>query len=216
MDALTSPPLVVPLPRPALGSAVRIPVGRHTLVLEAARGCHSLLWTDGVTARRHVLALPRDGHLTLQLRVPSSTVFVATRDVLLLAPRARLRGYVQVPLVPTVVWHDSAATSHVVLELRPRELAAEWDEVLGHTLHASSAWHTRFPVRSDEPRVVVPLHVRNDSNTVLSPPALAVQLGAAELRSKRGSIVVPPRRLVWTDTWHDVRRRPLDRQGVPA
>jgi len=215
MDPHSALPLLVPLPRPATGSATRVALGRHEVVLEAVRGGYALLWTDGKTARRHVLALPANGHLTVQLRAPRATVHVATRDVMVLLPGARCHGFVQVPLIPTIVWHDAAAVSHVVVELRPAELAAEWDEEHGHTLHCSSAWHTRFPLRADDPRVVVALHLRNCGRETLSPASLPITVSDDELLHKRGSIVVRPRRLWWNGRWQEVRAtgRVL---GVPA
>lgn len=205
--------LLMPLPRPAARAGTRLVLGRHELVLEQQRGTFSLLWNDGRRARRFLLGLPTMGHLTVQLRAPSLPLVVATRDPLVLAPGARCRGYLQVPLLPTIVWHDAAAGAHVLVELRPDDLTAEWDEARGHTLHAESVWHTRFPMRTDEPLAIVPLRLRNAAREVLSTASLPLVLRNGDLQPCRGALVVRPRQLVWSGEWHEVARR---RSGVPA
>src|SRR5687767_11334556 len=66
----TSPtlPTLVPLPRPVRGGCTRVRLGSAEVILEAVRGGHSLLWTNGREARRYAIGLHRDGQLTLQLR----------------------------------------------------------------------------------------------------------------------------------------------------
>lgn len=202
----------MPLPRPADRAATRLALGRHELVLEQQRGTFSLLWNDGCRARRFVLGLPPAGHLTVQLRAPAQPIVLATREPLVLAPGARCRGYVQVPLLPTVVWHDDAAVAHALVELRPDDLTAEWDEARGHTLHAESTWHSRFPVRIDEPMAIVPLRLRNATRDVLSAASLPIVLRQGDLQSCRGALVARPRRLVWSGEWHDLPRHSI---GAP-
>jgi hypothetical protein len=174
-----------------------VQLGSSELILEAVRGGHSLLWTNGRTARRHALGLADFGHLTVQLRAPKLPVHVTPRELMTLAPGARLAGYVQVSLVPTLQWHDENGQSRVLLEVHPEDLAAEWDEDHGHVLAAASPWLVRFPMRNGEPRVVVPIRLHNDSHDVCSPAALPMQLDDAELATLRGCIVARPRRLRW-------------------
>ena len=185
------------LPRPGRGSSARVQIGSNELVLEHVRGGFSLLWSDGREARRHAIGLPAHGELTLQLRLPRLPVRVVTRDMLTLAPQGRLRGYVQVPLVPTLMFRDGLGTTQTLIELPPRELAAEWDDQAGHTYRVSSPWHVRFPMRSGEPRVVVPAWLHNCSTEVLSPAQLPLQLAVEDLHELRGSVVAQPRRLRW-------------------
>ncbi len=198
MEPSPTLPLQTLLPLPARGSNARVRVGSSELVLEHVRGGFSLLWSDGREARRHALGLPGDGELVLQLCLPRLPLCVVTRDVLTIAPRGRLRGYVQVPLVPTLVFRGRSGEAHTLIELPSRELAAEWDEANGHSFRVSSPWHVRFPMRSGEPRVVVPMWLHNVSPGVLSPAFLPLQLRDADLHELRGSIVARPRRLQWT------------------
>lgn len=191
------PSLIVPLPRPARGSATRVQLGAAELVLESVRGGHTLLWSDGRQARRYTLGLADEGQLTLQLKAPRLPVRVVTRDVLAVVPGGRLRGYVQVPLVPTLMWHDALGHGHALIELHPSELQAEWDDVVGHSFQSPSPWHVRFPMRNGEPRAVVPIHLVNTGDTVLSPGHLGVTFADDELAMLRGCIVAAPRRLRW-------------------
>lgn len=197
MDVSPSPSLIVPLSRPARGGGTRVQLGAAEIVLESVRGGHTLLWSDGRQARRYTLGLADEGQLTLQLKAPRLPVRVVPRDVLAVVPGGRLRGYVQVPLVPTLMWHDALGRGHALIELQPGELQAEWDDVVGHSFQSPSAWHVRFPMRNGEPRAVVPIRLVNQSAAVLSPGHLAIALSDDELTPLRGSIVAAPRRLRW-------------------
>ncbi|HEX5050951.1 MAG TPA: hypothetical protein VFZ65_04190 [Planctomycetota bacterium] len=197
MDSPPVLPLVVALPRPARASSTRVHLGASELVLEATRGGHSLMWSDGREARRFSLGLANDGELALELRAPKWPLRVVVREVLALAPRGRIRGYVQVPLVPTVTW-NAAGETRVLIELPPRDLGVEWDEHEGSLCRCTSPWHARVPMRSGEPRAVVPLHVRNATAEVACPSHVPLRVVDEELVELRGSIVGRPRRLVWT------------------
>jgi hypothetical protein len=191
-------PTLVPLPRPARGGCTRVRLGSAEVILEAVRGGHSLLWTNGRDARRYAVGLHRDGQLTLQLRAPRLAVHVVPREVVGLVPGGRLAGYVAVSLVPTIVWHQADGASQVLLELHPADLAAEWDEAHGHSFTTASAWLVRFPMRNGEPRAVVPVRLHNPTRTIASPPAVPLLLRDDELTELRGCIVARPRRLVWS------------------
>lgn len=197
MNPAPTLPLLTKLPRPARGTSARVQVGSHELVLEHVRGGYSLLWSDGREARRHAIGLPRDGQLVLQLKLPRLPVCVVTRDVLTITPQGRLRGFVQVPLVPTLLFREESGSEHTLIELSSRELAAEWDELSGHLFRVSSPWHVRFPMRSGEPRIVVPIWLHNCADGVLSPANLPLQLAVDDLSELRGSVVARPRRLRW-------------------
>jgi hypothetical protein len=202
MQDSPSLPLSVPVPYPARGANTRIRLGSSDLVLESVRGGHALLWSDGRQARRYGLGLRPDGELHLQLRAPRLPVHCVPRDVLTIVPGARLRGYVHVPLVPTLTWTSPGAEPAVLLELPPNDLTAEWDEHEGHRFRCVSPWLVRFPMRSGEPRAVVPLSVHNLDDGMLSPTNLPLQLGDDDLVAMRGSVVVRPRRLQWrSGTW---------------
>jgi hypothetical protein len=206
-------PVLTKLQRPARGGSSRVQVGSHELILERGRGGDSLLWSDGREARRHALGLPDRGELLLELRVPRLPVRVVARDQLILAPGGRLHGYVQVPLVPTLLLREPLGQQRVLIELPNRELAAEWDERAGHTFRVVSPWHLRFPMRSGEPRVVVPMWLRNRGDEVESPGDLAIDLTTTPLHELRGSIVVQPQRLTWGA--HAERVAPGTRKVAP-
>lgn len=186
-----------PLLRPPRGGSTRLRVGRFELVLEAVRGGHSLLWGDGQRARRYAVGLGDVEHLSLQLRPPAWPCRVVMRETLLLTPGARLRGFVQVPLVPAIVGHLANGQDLQLLELANADLDPEWDERFGTTFRVASSWHVRFPMPVGDARVTVPLSLRNDAAEMFSPPDLPVSLVRADLHELRSTIVAKPRRLRW-------------------
>lgn len=188
------------LPRPVRGSSTRVQVGCHELVLEGVRGGHALLWSDGKDARRYAVGLGDDGELELQLRTPRSPVHLVLREVLAMAPQARLRGYVMIPLVPTIVWRGASGREAVLVEFASRDLEAEWSEDTGAICRAVSSFLVRFPMRGGDARAVVPLVLRNETDAVCSPGFVPLQLHDEELVAIRGCLVVAPRRLVWHGT----------------
>jgi hypothetical protein len=170
--------------------------------MEHVRGGHTLLWSDGRDSRRYVLGLRSDGQLQLQWAATRLPVRCVVRDVLSVVPGGRLRGYLQLPLVPTMVWTAADGSRELLIELLPRELAAEWDDAAGHLFRCQSPWLVRFPMRSGEPKVVIPVVLNNADAAVLSPAHLPLALRDDELVSMRGSVIVRPRRLRWVgDTW---------------
>lgn len=213
MDNTSSLQFETPLPRPQRGSSTRVRLGANELVLEAVRGGQSLLWSDGREARKFALGVPTAGDLWLELRAPQAPIRVALREVMAVVPGGRLRGYLQVPLVPTVVWRTVDSAPLTVVELLPRELAAEWDDAAGATCCCTSSLHVRFPMRSGDPRAIVPVVVRNLGRDLLSPPHLPVQFRDAELVALRGCLAVAPRRLLWNDGWRQPGPAAV---GVPA
>jgi hypothetical protein len=166
-------------------------------VLEAVRGGHALVCSDGREARRFAIGLGPGNELTVELRAPRLPVRLLPRDTIALAPRSRLRGYVQVALVPTIVCHSVTGSSRVLIELPPRELAPEWDDRLGTVLRVVSALHVRFPVRGAEPKAIVPIRFVNPTSDVACPGHVPLTLLDAELKSLRGAIVAAPRRMAW-------------------
>jgi hypothetical protein len=208
MEDPIAQPLSVPVPLPARGDSSRIRLGSSDLVLEHVRGGYSVLWSDGRQARRYALGLRADGALELHWRAPRLPVRCLPRDVLSVVPGGRLRGYVQVPLVPTILWVGADGGRQLLIERLPSELAAEWDDVDGHLFRTDSAWHVRFPMRTGDPRAVVPVILHNDDDAVLSPAHLPLQLLDHELVAMRGSVVMRPRRLRWLGTsWAEAPAR---------
>lgn len=185
------------LPRPRRGSSERVPLGGQEMVLEGVRGGFALLWSDGKQARRYQLGLPAVGELWLQHRVPALPLAVALREPIVLAPGARLRGYLQVPLVPTLWWVATAGQPLQMLELPVAELAAEWTAEDGSSHRSVSPWHVRFPLRTGDLRGVLAVTVCNRSAQVLSPEFVPLQLRDDELRKGRDNLLLQPRRLVW-------------------
>ncbi|MGE3175050.1 MAG: hypothetical protein AB7O97_20650 [Planctomycetota bacterium] len=185
-----------PLPRPGRGQSARFRLGRMELILEPVRGGWSLLCNDGREARTWSLGLTDDGELWLHCRVPRWPLRVALRDTLVLVPGARVRGYVQVPLVPTVRWRTRAQGEHTIAELLPPVLSAEWDQAQGTvTQRCNAPLLQRVPLADSEPRAVIPLTVRNESPRMQSPETLPVSLRDRELAPCRGHLVAAPRRL---------------------
>ena len=198
MDSPAVPSLIVPLPSPARGESARVRVGNAELVLEHARGAHALVWSDGRQVRRFVLGLGSQGQLAVALRAPRLPVQVVPREAITIVPGARVRGYVLVPLVPTLVW-QRGDQQRALFELVPDGLRALWDEDVGHVHRTNSTWMSRFPHRSDEPRAVVPVRLANTGDEPVCPAHLLLRVHDADLRPLRGAFVLPPQRLLWRD-----------------
>ncbi|MGK0202802.1 MAG: hypothetical protein ACI9S9_001874, partial [Planctomycetota bacterium] len=122
----------MPLPRPSPGTASRVQLGRAELVLEHSRGSYSLLWSDGREARRYLLGLSESGQLSVELRAPKLPVHIVPRELLTIVPNARMRGFMTVPLIPTVVWRDGLNQQQTLIELHQPNLQGHWDETSGH------------------------------------------------------------------------------------
>lgn len=202
-DATT---LALPIAPPARGSSVRARLGRYELVLEGVRGGHSLLWSDGQQARRYALGLGTFTQLQLELQPPPHPCRVVVRESLVLGPGGRLRGYVQLPLVPVLCGVDAQGRHAALLELGNQELAGEWDDARGVQFRVGSPWHVRFPMPTGEPRAVLPLWLKNVTGDVAQPADFVVHLAADELVEARSSVLARPRRLCWrAGNWQEVR-----------
>jgi hypothetical protein len=185
------------LARPGRGGSTRVQVGSSEIVLEATRGGYSLLWLDGRQSRRFAVGLPAQGELSLRFAAPRLPVRVVVRDTLMLAPRGRLHGYLQVPLVPTICWCGASGGAQRLVEFPREELAAEWDDRDGTVYRCVSPFHVRYPVPGATPRATVPVWLANPTQAVASPAFVPLQLEDAELRLLRNGVAVRPRRLVW-------------------
>jgi hypothetical protein len=119
------------------------------------------------------------------------------RETLVLAPGGRLRGYVQVPLIPTLFGLREGGAPVRLVEFTTGELAPEWDEANGLLLRTTGSWLVRFPMPTGEPRVVVPLRLRNDDAAVASPGECELLLRPEDLVELRGALITAPRRLAW-------------------
>jgi hypothetical protein len=133
--------------------------------------------------------------------------------VISLVPGGRLRGYLQIPLVPSLVWHRDGSRPSILIELPPRELAAEWDDREGHSFRCPSSLHSRFPMRelrSVRRRAGRALQSQWDRGVAAAHSAAAARRRLSELR---GTVVVKPRRLRWVG-----ERFAMDapRDGVPV
>lgn len=187
------------LPLPLRGQSTRLQLGANELVLESVRSGHTLLWSNGRDARRYHLGLRADGRLALRLRAPKLPLRVVLRDVLAIVPGGRVSGYLHLPLVPTLGWTGADGASFEVIELLPPDLQGEWDDETGPWLHCPTSLHVRFPMRTGDAKVVVPVRLHNDSRSLVSPAYLPVPITDPQLREKRGCVVVAPRRLRWTE-----------------
>lgn len=181
---------------PRNGGTSRVQIGGNEWIVEAARGSTQVLWHAGRDARRYVLGVPDHGVLELALVPPMFTVHVQVRETMALVPGARVRGYVQIPLVPRLEWHGADAAPCTLLEFPPDSLATEWEgQAIVHT--CVSPWFARFPMHGGEAVVTVPVRVRNDGREPCSPHHLPIALAARELYELRHRIVAAPRRLRW-------------------
>jgi hypothetical protein len=120
-------------------------------------------------------------------------------DPIALAPGGRLRGYVFVPLVPTVELRRAGHGPEVLAEILPPGLSAEWDEANGFLLRAESPFVLRAPVPTEHMRVVVPLVLRNGTARSQQVGAIPVHVTGAELVAMRRQWFAAPRRLVWSE-----------------
>jgi hypothetical protein len=188
----------MPLPRPTQGSASRVQIGRAELVLEHCRGSYSLLWSNGREARRYVLGLNASGQLSVELRAPRLPVHIVPRELMTIVPGARMRGFITVPLVPTIVWRDGLLPPQRLIELHPANLQGHWQEAIGHSLRCAASWMVRFPFQTGEPQVVVPMRLYNSLREPACPGELELRLADDDLIELRGAILVRPRRLEWT------------------
>lgn len=205
MPAATEPnPAVLarsmPLPRPSPGSASRVQLGRAELVLEHSGRSYSLLWSDGREARRYVLGLSDTGQLHVELRAPKLPVRIIPRELLTIVPQARMCGFITVPLIPTLVWHDERRKPQKLIELLQPNLQSHWDESSGHSIRSAASWMVRFPFQTGEPQAVVPLRLYNDTSDPVCPGHLQLTITDDDLVELRGSIIVRPRRLRWADS----------------
>ncbi|MBM3975171.1 MAG: hypothetical protein FJ301_13840 [Planctomycetes bacterium] len=203
------------LPRPPRGSASRWSCGACDGLLEAGRGGYAFLWSDGRwsdgrTGQRVHLGVPPDGELALVLAPPRSPVRVVLREPVVLAPGARLRGYVGVPLAPTLTWTDGDGVEHALHAFAAGDLASEWDERSGHVQVTTSPWFQRFPVRVGELRAIVPVRIRHAGRAPFETPFLPIGLAPADLTAARGALIARP----WSfqtvgDGLAERRRQPL-------
>lgn len=214
MDSPLSLRLALPLP--LRGQSARLQLGASELVLEAVRSGHTLLWSNGREARRYHLGLRADGELTLRLRAPKLPLRVVLRDVLAIVPGGRVGGYLHLPLVPTLQWTGADGASFDLIELLPPDLHGEWDEATGPWLHCPTALQVRFPMRTGDAKVVIPVRLYNDTSDLVSPAHLPMPITDAELREKRSCVIVAPRRLRWTKDGCVVATRDRCGQGVRA
>jgi hypothetical protein len=196
MPAEPTHPWTMHVPRLQRGQRWRAWLGRLELVLEATRSGCSLLLLEGKESRTWTLALPAAGELRLECRAPRWPLCIALADPLLLAPGARVRGYVRVPLVPTLCWLPAAGAALSLVEALPAELGAAWDEGNGTCVQrCTSPLLERPPAEAAWPFAVAPWSIRNDSARLQSPEALEMRLLDRELRRCGGHLLAAPRRL---------------------
>jgi hypothetical protein len=193
MDSLDRLARRTALPRPHAGGVTRVRCGPCDGLLERARGGYAFLWSDGRNGQRVHLGVDEAGELALELAPPRSAVRIVLRDPLVLAPGARVRGYVAAPLVPRLLWRDEHGVDHVLREFTPGDLASEWDERAGHVLVATSPWFARFPTRLGDLRAVVPVRLRHGGRAPFEPEWLPIGLAAGDLTELRGALVTRPR-----------------------
>lgn len=185
------------LPRPERGASSRFRLGRLELVLEPVRGGYTLLCLDGNGARTWSLGLSADGELWIECRLPRWPLRLGLRETLAIVPGARVRGYVQVPLVPTLSWRREGQRDCTVCELLPHSLAAEWEDATNQVVQrVDSPFLQRTPLPHEQLRAIVPISVRNRSEVVQSPERLPLALRESDLGECRQHRIASPQRLV--------------------
>lgn len=195
MEALLTPFAPLALPRPERGRSLRVRAGAMELVLEAMRGSLRLLCLDGSETRNWVLGLPEDGELSLCCRAPRTPIVLAWTQSVVLAPGGRVHGYAQAPLVPTLVFAHEGH-QHVLTELLPRQLQAEWDAQAGTCVQRwPSPLAHRLPPPGNELRAIVPLSLCNVTSALQTLTHVQIQIHDGELRHLRGHAIAAPRRL---------------------
>jgi hypothetical protein len=200
MPAEPTHPWTMKLPRLQPGMRSRVWLGRLEFLLEATRAGCTLQVLDGQERRTWTLALPRDFELRLECRAPRWPLSIGLEHPLLVAPGARVRGYLRVPLVPTLRWLPPAGEPVTVAEVLPDDLSAEWDEAAGTCVQrcTSPLWAAP-PADAAWPFAVVPWSIRNDSPRLQGPEALALELADHELRRCGGHLLAAARRLRFRD-----------------
>lgn len=185
------------LPRPSRGVSSRFLLGRLELVLEPVRGGYTLLCLDGSGARTWSLGLAADGELWIECMLPRWPLRVGLRETLALVPGSRVRGYVQVPLVPTLSWRRAGQRDCTVCELLPHSLAAEWEEATSQVVQrVESPFLQRTPLPDEQLRAIVPIAICNRTETVQSPEQLPLSLRECDLATSRQHRIARPQRLV--------------------
>lgn len=211
-------PLRQVVPLPTMGETVRIEKGQLHLLLEHTRGGFLLVSHDGTHSRRFRLGLPAEGTLELRVRPPDYRVLVQVREVLCLAPRGRLRGYVTVPIQHRLVWVSPAGAVEALVDLPSPELNTSW---LGEGQEGGYAHAAPSPFFADrrgpelQQRSLVPVSVVNATDTVVRPAHLGITLRDRDLVPLAGRLMAAPRRIVFTS--HDRQTesvRPLPRNGL--
>jgi len=206
------------LPIPEEGQTVRISKGPLSLVLRKERGALCLLTHQGDQEKRHLLGLPKAGHLELHARAPDHRIQVHVSDAMTLAPGGRIRGYIAVALPHRLVWRRPNGKIEPLLDVLPRELKTSWlgeGSGGGYIHETESAFHLqREEVRADI-LAMVPVLLLNACERTLSPDTLTISLRDRDLREVGDAIVASPRRLSFGD--HDQVEetiRPLPRQSA--
>jgi hypothetical protein len=207
---------------PEEGETIQVRKGPLSLVLRKERGALCLLTHQGDQEKRHLLGLPKAGHLELQARAPEHRIQVNISDAMTLAPGGRIRGYVAVALPHRLVWRRPDGKAEPLLDVLPRELKTSWlgeesgtgtGSGGGYVHETESAFHLqRNEVRADI-LAMVPVLLVNACERTLSPVKVTITLRDRDLREVGDAIVASPRRLSFGD--HDQVAetiRPLPRQ----
>lgn len=198
---------------PALGETARIERGRLHLLLEHTRGGYLLVSHDGLQSRRYRLGLPEHGSLELRVRPPDHRVQVQVQEMICLAPRGRLRGYVTVPVQHRLVWVLPDGRVEPLVDLPSPDLQTAWlgeGEQGGYAHSAASPFFADRRGFEPELRSLVPVSVCNSSDGVVRPPHLVITLRERDLLAYGGRLLAAPRRIVFSseDRQHE-RVRPL-------
>ena len=202
MTAAPGSLLRAPLPIPHLGQTQRLQLGDLQLVLERVRGALALCAHDGVQARTHLLGVPAGGTLEVVACAPRHPVRVGLREAVTLAPGARIRGYVVVPLPRRLVCRRGEGREDVLLEVVPADLRTQWlgEGSAGGYAHRSASSFLRV-VNGHGPAhdALVPVTATNAGSQAVTLGQLVLQLRDRDLRELRGRIVAAPRRLRFTN-----------------
>ena len=184
---------------PRSGHASRVRKGQLEVVLKQGSSGYILVTHDGYQGRQHLLGLPEEGNLWLVARTPEHRVVVELEDPRAVAPGARLRGYVAVPLPHRVAW-TGGGEEKSLLEILPRDMETRWlGEEQGYEHRVVSKFYSASAVPGEPTTALVPVVLQNRRPQSVVPRELVVHLQDRDLHVVRGRIVAAPRRIVFTD-----------------
>lgn len=200
--------LHVPLAIPGDGEAVRAVKGDWQIVVERSGDDLLLLAHNGRRARRWVAPVPSSGRLELWVRAPRHPVRLHFTDVVTLAPRGQVEGFVGLPMPLEVMWIGDNGSSEALAELVPSELQTSWlGAERGYVHEVQSGFSVEGEGGVDPGKLLVPLELCNTQNVAITPESALLDVRTSDLRVA-GSRVCCSRRSVVFGGDYEMARLP--------